>query len=184
MQKIIKSPNLIITPSDEEDLFEKEWIVCLRNGDKQQIGTASFAGEKSYGTIPLEVHIYPEYQDKGYGTDVFRSMVDWAFRFGNIYEITADTATSNDRCVKALDKARFVRREGDRFHEHYSIKKDKSSWTSIYLFIGIMIGIILSLVFEDPKFGMGVGLVVSLSIGIWMDAGEKKNREKALGRKE
>ena len=183
MQKIVRTPNLIITPSDENDLWEKDWNVTLRKGEKNQIGTVSFAGEKEYGTIPIQLHIQPEYQNKGYGTDVLRAMVDWAFSFGNIYEVTAETTHTNDRCVHALNKARFVLREGDRFREFYSIKKQKTSWTGLYLFIGITIGMILTLVFDDPKVGMGIGILVSLFIGGSLDIGEKKNREKVTGKK-
>ena len=115
--------------------------------------------------------------------DVLRAMVDWAFSFGNIYEVTAETTHTNDRCVHALNKARFVLREGDRFREFYSIKKQKTSWTGLYLFIGITIGMILTLVFDDPKVGMGIGILVSLFIGGSLDIGEKKNREKVTGKK-
>ena len=65
MQKIVKTPNLIITPSDENDLWEKDWNVTLRKGEKNQIGTGSFAGEKEYENIKIQLHIQPEYQNKG-----------------------------------------------------------------------------------------------------------------------
>ena len=51
------------------------------------------------------------------------------------------------------------------------------------MFIGITIGMILTLVFDDPKVGMGIGILVSLFIGGSLDIGEKKNREKVTGKK-
>lgn len=63
----LKSEKLTITPSNEEDLWESDWVIALRQGEKEQIGTASFAGEKLLGAVPLQVELAQNYRNRGWG---------------------------------------------------------------------------------------------------------------------
>ena len=42
----LKTDTLTITPSNTEDLWESDWIIAFRKGEKEQLGTATFAGNE------------------------------------------------------------------------------------------------------------------------------------------
>lgn len=176
---ILKSKDLVIVPSDDNNLWNGDWIVGLKSGE--QIGKASFAGKKEYGAIPINVELDEQYRNTGYGTRVFRMMVNFAFKINGIYEVTARTDRENDKCVKALEKARFIHRGTDNGVELYSKIKDKTAWTGIYLLIGIIVGMILGIVIGNLPVGMGIGVVACTLIGINMDLRENKIREQVRG---
>ncbi len=183
-KNLLKSSQITIEPSDEADLWNADWIISLTKGEKNRIGKASFAGEKVRGTVPLQVELEEEYRNQGYGTEAIRMMVNWAFRHASVYEVTAVTEHENDKAVRALEKAEFVYREGDRHTERYSIIKGKSNWLGIYLVIGICLGLILGIVLSAPKLGFGIGLIASIITGAAMDNSEKHKREKITGTKD
>ncbi len=181
-KNLLKSSRITIEPSDEKDLWNADWIISLTKGDGERIGKASFAGEKVRGTVPLTVELEEEYRNRGYGTEAICKMVNWAFRHPNVYEVTAETEHENDKAVKALGKAGFVYREGDRQTERYSVVRGRSNWLGIYLVIGICLGLVLGIVLSAPKLGFGIGLVISLITGAAMDNSEKRKREKVTGK--
>lgn len=174
----------MIEPKNQQDLWNCQWTIFLSQGEWKEIGFASFEGEKALGTVPLDVILKEEYRNQGYGTAAIKMLVDWAFHFHNVYEVTAKAEHENDKAVKALGKAGFILRDVENHTESYSITKNKTSWTGLYVLIGVFIGIILGIVLANPKLGMGIGLVVSISIGIMLDNNAKKEREKVTGRKD
>ena len=180
-EHVVKSPRITITASDDSDLWNKNWIISLTK-DEKKIGTFSFAGDKALGTIPIHIELDAEYRNQKYGREAIIMMVDWAFRFQNIYEITAETDRENDKCVKALKKAGFVFREGEGRMEKYSITKPKTAWTGLYLFIGIALGLVLGIVFSHIITGMIAGVVIGVSFGASLDLAAKKEREKVTGK--
>ena len=181
---LLKSSEIVIEPSDEQDLWNADWIISLANGEERRIGRASFAGEKALGAVPLQVELEEEYRNQGYGTQVIRMMVNWAFRHSNVYEVKAEAEHENDKAVKALGKAGFVYRGGKQHIEQYSITKSKSAWTGLYVMIGIFLGILLGIVLSNQKLGLGIGLVVSIATGIALDNSEKQRREQVTGKKD
>ena len=100
----VKTPKVTITASDDKDIWNADWIITLTKDESKKIGTFSFAGEKVLGTIPIHVELDEAYRNQGYGTEVIAAMTDWAFRFKNIYEITAVTDRENDKCVRHFER--------------------------------------------------------------------------------
>ncbi|MBP5223117.1 MAG: GNAT family N-acetyltransferase [Lachnospiraceae bacterium] len=178
-----KSDKITIQPTDEQHLWDSDWVIALRD-DGTAIGTISFEGEKALGTVPLNIVLEERYRNRGFGTEAIRMMVDWAFLHKNVYEVTAVSEHENDKFVHALEKAGFVFRDGDRHIENYSIKKQKTAWTGLYLGIGIVLGLILGFVLNNFYAGMVVGVAVSTLIGAALDISAAKDREKVTGRKE
>ena len=85
----LKSDTVTITPSNMENPWESDWIIAFRKGEKEQFGTASFAGEKLLGAVPLNVELLPKYRNSGLGTEIIRMMVDWAFLHKNVFEVVS-----------------------------------------------------------------------------------------------
>lgn len=178
----LKSEIITITPSNEEDLWESDWIIAFRKGEKEQIGTASFAGEKLLGAIPLKVELAQKYRNRGLGTEVIKMMVNWAFLHKNIYEVVSRVEHENDKGVNALQKAGFVFRGKEGNVETYSIVKAKTAWTGIYVAVGIIMGLILGLVFNNAWLGFAIGFVSCLCMGKILDYNALKYRESVTGK--
>lgn len=178
----LKSEIITITPSNEEDLWESDWIIAFRKGEKEQIGTASFAGEKLLGAIPLKVELAQKYRNRGLGTEVIKMMVNWAFLHKNIYEVVSRVEHENDKGVNALQKAGFVFRGKEDNVEIYSIVKAKTAWTGIYVAVGIIMGLILGLVFNNAWLGFAIGFISCLCMGKILDYNALKYRESVTGK--
>lgn len=181
---LLKTTNFTIEPSDEKQLWDADWIISERDGDHERIGTVSFAGEKSMGTVPIRIELVKRCQNRGIGTEVLRMMVNWAFLHKNVYEVSAVTEHENDKCVNALQKAGFVFRYSEDKLETYTIKKQKSVWTGLYLLIGITIGLALGIIFSSSWIGLGIGLLSCILAGLTMDNKDKKDREKVTGKRD
>lgn len=179
----LKTEEITITPTNEEDLWESDWVIAFRKGGEEQIGTASFAGEKLLGAVPLRVELARNYRNRGIGTEVIKMMVNWAFLHKNVYEVVSRVEHENDKGVNALQKAGFVFRENEGKIETYSITKEKTVWTGVYVIVGIAAGMILGLVLNNLWLGFAIGLIVSLLIGKSMDYSDQKYRESVTGKK-
>lgn len=180
----LKSDTVTITPSDMENLWESDWIIAFRKGEKEQLGTATFAGEKLLGTVPLNVELMPRYRNRGLGTEIIRMMVNWAFLHKNIFEVVSKVEHENDKGVNALQKAGFVFRGNEGKVETYSIIKRKTAWTGVYAVVGIFVGLILGIVINSVWLGFVIGLIASLSVGAIMDNNALKYRESVTGKSE
>lgn len=180
----LKSDTVTITPSNAEDLWEADWIIAFKKGDKEQLGTATFAGEKRYGTVPLYVELLPGYRNRGLGTEIIRMLVNWAFLHKNVFEVVSRTEHENDKGVNALQKAGFVYRGSEGKVETYSIIKEKTAWTGVYVVVGILEGMLLGVVLNSLWLGFAIGIVASLCIGGIMDNNALKYRESITGKSE
>lgn len=178
----LKSDKLTITPSNEEDLWESDWVIAFRKGEKEQIGTASFAGEKLLGAVPLQVELAQNYRNRGLGTEVIKLMVNWAFLHKNIYEVISQVEHENDKGVNSLQKAGFVFRGNEGNVETYSIIKEKTTWTGVYVVVGIVVGMILGLVLNNLWVGFAAGVISCLCMGTIMDYNALKYRESVTGK--
>lgn len=178
----LKSDTITITPSNVEEPWESDWIIAFRKGDKEQIGTASFAGEKLLGAVPLKVELAQRYRNRGLGTDVIRMMVNWAFLHRNVYEVVSQVEHENDKGVNALRKAGFVFRGNESNVETYSIVKPKTIWTGVYVVVGIVVGMILGIVLNNVWLGFAIGLVLCLCMGVIKDSNTQKYRESVTGK--
>lgn len=185
----LKSELIRITPSNEEDLWEADWIIETAEAESEKIGRASFSGEKILGAIPLYLELEPRYRGRGLGTEALKLLVNWAFLYKNIYEIVVTVDCDNDKGRHALEKAKFVYRkeekdEEDHKYEVYSIIKEKTGWTGIYAMIGVVIGIILGFVLGNMWVGFAMGMILCVGTGIVMDKTALHYRESVTGKKE
>lgn len=180
----LKTDTLTITPSNEDDLWESDWIIAFRKGEKEQLGTATFAGEKRLGAVPLYVELLPEYRNRGLGTEIIRMLVNWAFLHRNVFEVISSAEHENGKGVNALQKAGFVYRGSEGAVEKYSIIKEKTAWTGVYVIVGVLNGMLLGVVLNNLWMGFILGIVISLCIGEIMDNKALKYRESITGKSE
>ncbi len=181
-----KSGNMLIRPTDEENIWECDWDIFLLTDEMTRIGKLSFAGKKERGTVPISIELIPLYRGRGNGTSALRMAREWAFLHKNIYEIEAYVDRDNEDCIGALISANFIYRSDPTIEktdlERYSVVKPKSTWLGLYIIIGVAAGVILGLVIDIPWAGMAGGLGLAIAIGSYMDAKEKRQRLKVTGR--
>ena len=183
-----KSGDLMVRPVDESDVWNCKWdVFLLKDSDQERIGWVSFEGPKERGTIPISIEIEPHFRRQGHGTAVLKMMHEWAFFHKDIFEITTQVSNENTELIHALERAGFIYRDGLSIEngvlETYSITKQKSSWTGLYIVIGIIAGMILGLVLDNMWVGLAISVFFALAFGIGMDLSERKWREKITGKK-
>lgn len=178
----MKANRFIIEASDETDPWNTPWNIYTKF-DHELIGTASFEGEKALGTVPIHVELKENYRNKGYGTEIYRMMVSFAFSHNNVYEVKGVCDSENDKCIYAMEKAGFVYRTKEDHVETYSIIKRKTTWLGLYLVIGFNVGLVLAIVFNSPWVGLAIGMFTCISLGTVMDQKEQKRREAITGKK-
>jgi RimJ/RimL family protein N-acetyltransferase len=60
------------------------------------------------GTAEFAIHIgEPECRGKGYGTEVTRLVLDYAFSVENLHNVLLDTVAHNERAIRAYSRAGF-----------------------------------------------------------------------------
>lgn len=184
----LKTRTITLVPTDAEKPWDEPWLIHKNYDDEDPgkvIGYISLAGERAKGVVPLTIEIYDKCdRNRGYGTTAIRLMVEWAFCHKSVFEITAVSEHENSSYIMALQKAGFVMRESTRTIENYSIVKQKTSWTGLYMFIGIVVGMIVGFVFDNAYGGVAVGVLLCTIIGSSMDHKEKVYRESITGKKE
>ena len=180
---VVKSSKLIITASDDSDIWNADWNIALAKEPEKKIGTISFVGEKVLGAVPIHVELEEAYRNHGYGTEAVSMMTSWAFHFKNIYEIVTESDRENDKWIKVLKKNGFVYRDSEGRTERYSCVKPKTAWTGLYLFIGIFLGLILGIVLAHVKTGLIIGVVIGLIFGLSLDSKANKERESVTGKR-
>lgn len=181
---LIKSNELRIEPTDESKLYDSDWNISYKSkGECVHIGRVSFAGTKENGTIPIEIELIEEYRHRGLGTKALKMMTEWAFLHRHVYEIKAVVSAEDDRYIRALERSGFVYRGVAEGMETYSIEKQRTGWTGIYLIIGIFVGFVIGFLFNNMWVGLVCGVLLGAMVGGKMDIDSNKERESVTNKR-
>ncbi|KAI1295166.1 acyl-CoA N-acyltransferase [Xylaria venustula] len=99
---LIENPLLsvmICLPGDHSDAPIPIGVISIRNLPQYQ------------RRATLGIRIAPEYQNKGYGSEVINWAMDWSFKWGGLHSLTLGASLYNERAVAVYRKAGF-RQEG------------------------------------------------------------------------
>lgn len=187
----IKTDNLYIVPDGDfntrEDLYSMNWNIFLIKMSKEKlrerllIGSMHFKGPQTLGEMSFELELQTEYRNKGYGTEALKAISEWALMQKNVYELSCDVPTEYDAAVRAVNKAHFVYREGNKKTEHYSVTRPKSTWLGLYVVIGFTVGLALGLIFNSVILGLIIGMVAGMLCGGILDTQATRERENVTG---
>lgn len=184
----IKADGVEIFPEfmdeNNKSLWNIKWVSYTRGESPVKIGNVSFAGEPVRGRLSLIVE--PEegiIDDSREMKTTLRAIVEWAFNQKGIYEIEADALHEDDHRIYLLQAAGLVFRNGTRTLEHYSITKQSTSWTGLYLFIGIIAGFAIGVVLDSMVMGLVIGVFAGFAIGAAMDQKETMKMMETTGEK-
>ena len=171
----IETKHFFIRPQNEEKPLEEEWSVCLKEADQKKVGNISFVDGVLHGELQISVSLEHEFDKTDYNREIFFAMSNFAFQSDNVREISTKCNYEEENRVRGLEKAGYVRRETTDGIHLYSIKKQKTSWTGLYIFFGIIAGFILGITFSNLWMGTVIGVVTGTIIGLLLDKRESKD---------
>lgn len=186
----IKTEHLYIVPMEDfstrADLYSINWGIYLVKSKKEKllIGKFHFNGPEELGVMSFEFEIDEPYRYKGYGTEFLKAVAEWALMQNKVYEIACEIPTKCEAAIRAINKAHFVYRKGDKISEHYSLTRQKSSWLGLYVILGLVVGLSLGIIFNNGVIGLIIGLVSGILFGGVLDSKANKEREAVTGKQE
>jgi ribosomal-protein-alanine N-acetyltransferase len=85
------------------------------------VASGGFKGPPEEGTAEIGYSVLPQFERRGYATEMVEGLVRWALEQPGVSRIVAETEWANPASVRVLDKAGFVpagpaaEPEGERF---------------------------------------------------------------------
>jgi len=166
---------------DNKSIWNIEWTGYTREDPARKVGTVSYEGEPKRGRLKLVAEAEPEFKDSREMKTLLKAMVDWTFNQKNAYEIEAVTDHEDDSRIYMLQAAGFVYRDGTRQTDNYSVTKQRTSWTGLYLFIGIIAGFAIGVVIDMMVTGLAIGVFIGIAIGAALDQKEVAEQREVTG---
>mgnify|MGYP004577642931 CR=1 FL=1 len=152
------------------------WRMALKDG-ADYIGDLCFKGPVKDHSVEIGYGIQPEYEGKGYATEVVQAMTQWAFGQKDVVFVEAETAPDNKASQRVLEKCGFVPdgtgAEGPRF----VLESPLTNWSPIYMLFGMSIGMSLGHLRGQMVLGMAIGLGLGSLAGIAISQSEKQKHE-------
>ncbi len=164
----------LISPKDENKLWDEEWSINIRDGEEVSIGSFHFEEAGYHGSVKICVDLDPPFAKEENIAEIFYSMARFIFRFRDLREITTVCRHEDDHRVRGLEKAGYVLREFRDGNDYYSMTKQKTSWTGIYVIIGMVAGFFIGITISNLWVGTIAGVLIGTIIGYLMDKREQK----------
>ena len=84
------------------------YFVRAADGERTLIGNGGFKGlPDAGGTVEIGYSLLEAYQRQGYGTEVVRGLVDWAFAQPGVHRLIAETLPELIPSIRVLEKNGF-----------------------------------------------------------------------------
>jgi [ribosomal protein S5]-alanine N-acetyltransferase len=161
----------------KEYLWYTNWQIILMDENKSigSIGFKNAANEKH--EVEIGYGIDKAYQNQGYATEAIKKLCEWAFS-QNAYYIQAQTEPDNAPSKRVLDKNGFKKTGNGSEGLLYELEKPKTEWMSIYICIGLSVGLCFGTALDNIAIGMCMGIAVGVALGSALDAADKKTRKR------
>jgi len=110
----------------EKDPVSRVWDgIIIHKEDQVAIGGIGFHGEPDEaGVVEIGYNIIPEYQSRGYATEMTRRFIDWAFHLQGIRMITAECLDENLGSIRVLEKVGMSRLEPEGHMLKWELRKE------------------------------------------------------------
>ena len=72
------------------------------------VGGGGFLGPPQDGVVQMGYSVLPEFQRRGYATEMVRGLASWAFVQSGVTAIAAETEWANPASVRVLERAGFL----------------------------------------------------------------------------
>jgi [ribosomal protein S5]-alanine N-acetyltransferase len=87
------------------------WYALIRDDDESHLvlaGNGGFMGPPDAGVIQIGYSVLPQFQRRGYATEMVRGLVRWAFGQQGVDVIVAETEWANPASVRIMEKVGFA----------------------------------------------------------------------------
>ncbi len=162
-----------IMPEDSKNLLEKKWNITLLEDETAVVGSFSMELGTLNDELVVALDLTSEYDKAKYIEELYVSIARFAFSYMEMKEVSTSCRHENEHRVKGLEKAGYVRRETVDACDHYSIKKQKTSWTGIYVIVGLISGFMMGLAISNLWIGTIGGVLIGFILGYLMENKEK-----------
>ena len=170
----LETRHFFIQPGNREKLWEEEWTVTLKNGDHNKIGSFFFENANFRDEVKITLNLDKNYEKSKYSAEILYEIARFVFRFNNIREISTVCRYEDEHRVRGLERAGYVRRQTKDGDVYYSMKKQKTAWTGVYVFVGLVAGFMMGIVISNLWVGTIAGIIIGIVIGYLMDKKEKR----------
>ena len=170
----LETKHFTILPQNQKDIWGTKWDVCLKSGNHQMVGELKFAGELTNSEAKFCVKLENEYDKERYYAEIFFMMAKSLFRFTDVREVYTECRYEEEHLLKGIEKGGFVYRQTIDGIRVYSMKRQKTVWTGVYIFLGLIAGFLMGLVVSNLWLGTISGVAIGVIIGILMDKREEK----------
>ena len=158
-------------------LWYTNWQIILIDENKS-IGSIGFKGvvnEKH--EVEIGYGIDEAYQNRGFATEALKELCKWAFS-KSVYYIQAQAEPGDEPSKKVLGKCGFKQVGEGNEGLLYELEKPESTWMTIYMCLGLSIGLCFGTALKNIAIGMCIGLSVGVALGAALDAEDKKKRKR------
>ena len=157
-------------------LWYTAWEISLRDTG-ERVGDMCFKGTPENNETEIGYGIDEQHRNKGYASEAVKALTEWAFsNSGELYFVTAQADPENTASIRVLQKNGFV--PAGRGDEGLLFEKERPtvSWMSIFLCIGVGVGLCFGSVFDNIAIGMCLGMCIGLALGSAIDSNDRKKR--------
>ena len=164
---LVKSPEIT---ENAEGMFTQNWNVYSAT-DNSLIGTFSFNGMQKLGCVNL-IYNFDRITESGELKLIFSYICRWAFSQKFVYTLQT-TFPKTKEYTEVFDYLPYKKENTDG---NVAFKASQPINTVLFLFLGMVLGIIFGIIIANIKTGIIFGLVVLGGIGIIRDANYKRIR--------
>jgi hypothetical protein len=165
--------HLLLNPKNPRAPLEANWDITLRKGSVK-IGELTCDNTLVHGYVEFDVELEPEYTEtSSYYREVYESMAGFLFRVKDVREVGCKCPGNDYIRREALDRSPFVFREREQDAFRYSITRQKTAWTGLYLMIGLFSGTVAGVLIGNLWIGTAVGVVIGVLTGLGQDLRRK-----------
>ena len=161
--------HFLIQPQSVDKLWEEEWSVTLRDDADKKVGRFHFEEAGIDGEVTLLLDIEPAYQKPSLGAEIYSAIASFVFKFQELKVVRTSCRHEDDDLVHSLEKAGYVRRKNSDGRDFYSITKQKTSWTGLYMILGLVAGLIIGITISNLWVGTFSGIIIGTVIGYLID---------------
>ncbi len=160
-------------------LWYTDWDIRL-NTTGETVGDLCFKGPPGErAEVEIGYGINEGEWGRGYATEAAKAAMEWAFSQSGVYWFMAESAPDNAASLRVIEKLGLTPagegEEGPRFEK----EKPASSLMSIYMCIGMCLGVGCGSAIDNLSIGLCVGLAIGVGLGSYLDSEDKKRRAAA-----
>lgn len=153
------------------DLLTQVWTIYKKDSN-EVAGTFNFNGPQKKGKVVLSYN-FENIQEVDELELIFSYIVKWAFNQKDVYVL--ETAMPENKTYKQIFD--FLAYKKFKENEVATFTAPNSTYLTLYLFIGFVLGIFIGLLTVNFKVSLIASMAFCFSIGFLIDSGDKKHRK-------